>query len=401
MLKVLIADDEPKIRKGLREAFQWSDMGMEVVALAEDGVEALNAAKEHHPDVCLIDICMPGLNGLELIERLKNINPYGVNIIVSGHEEFEYAKSAINLGVYDYVLKPVIEEDLKKILIKAADIIEKERIKRKRYEWAEKQLMKNMAVLKDRFMREWLEGSLSKEEIEEQLVFFNIKLSGDIGLLVLNTQTSNQHDNLLSEKQAHVFSFVLQHLLEERLSKFPNKVITSDSQNNILTVVENADFDGLQRISKSIEQEIKDKLQYECRIFCLNAGNIYSELCLYYEEVLKEIDEAADRLPIITKITDYVERHFNEMDLGLNSIAEKYSWSLAHLSRVFKREMGITFMEFLIKVRMREAIKLLTKTDMRIYEIAEKVGYQSQHYFCARFKKIFGIAPTEYRDKAE
>ncbi len=107
MWKVLIADDEPKIRRGLRTTIERLRPDMKVVAEAEDGEMALEAARREKPDILMIDVRMPFLNGLELIEKIKGVLSDCIIIVVSGHDEFEYAQRALQLKVFDYVLKPV------------------------------------------------------------------------------------------------------------------------------------------------------------------------------------------------------------------------------------------------------------------------------------------------------
>ena len=107
MLKLLIADDEKTIRETIRSFINWEALDIEVVGTAKDGIEAYNMILDLYPDIVLTDIRMPGLSGLELIERMHKINKDMQFIILSGYNEFEYAKLAVKLGVKDYILKPV------------------------------------------------------------------------------------------------------------------------------------------------------------------------------------------------------------------------------------------------------------------------------------------------------
>ncbi len=116
MWKVLIADDEPKIRRGLRSTLERLRPDMKVVAEAEDGETALALVKEKKPDILMIDIRMPFLNGLELIERINEVSRDCIIIVVTGHDEFEYAQRALHLKVFEYVLKPVPRDVLATVL---------------------------------------------------------------------------------------------------------------------------------------------------------------------------------------------------------------------------------------------------------------------------------------------
>lgn len=107
MYKALIADDEEIIRSGLSRLLA-RDPDFEVAALAEDGEQALELAAERLPDLLLVDINMPFLNGLEFIERLEGVLRGAVIIVITGYDDFSYAQQALRLGVFDYLLKPVM-----------------------------------------------------------------------------------------------------------------------------------------------------------------------------------------------------------------------------------------------------------------------------------------------------
>ena len=114
--QVLIADDEPIIREGIRDAVDWEALGMEVVAEAEDGEEALELALSQPIDIMLVDMNMPFLDGIGLMKRMKEERPECRFVIITGHDEFAYAQEAIRLGVKDYILKPVNADHLIQVL---------------------------------------------------------------------------------------------------------------------------------------------------------------------------------------------------------------------------------------------------------------------------------------------
>jgi two-component system response regulator YesN len=102
--KLLIADDEAKIRRGLRNVLDWNELNIIVVGEAEDGEIALEKTEKLKPDLILLDICMPFLNGLELIRKIKETEHNCIIIIITGHDEFEYMHEALKLKVFDYLL---------------------------------------------------------------------------------------------------------------------------------------------------------------------------------------------------------------------------------------------------------------------------------------------------------
>ena len=111
-MKLLIADDEIQVRKGLAEAIDWSQCGINTVLTAANGVEALDICKIQRPEVVLTDIRMPGCDGLQLAKEIINLYALVRVIILSGYSEFKYAQQAVKIGVKDFLLKPIDIDEL-------------------------------------------------------------------------------------------------------------------------------------------------------------------------------------------------------------------------------------------------------------------------------------------------
>ena len=116
--KILLVDDELEIRDGMIQKLDWHQLGYDVAAAAENGVEALEKADQVQPDVIMTDIRMPFMDGLEFIEKVIERLPAVKIIVFSGFDDFEYAQQAINLGVEEYILKPISARQLEESLIK-------------------------------------------------------------------------------------------------------------------------------------------------------------------------------------------------------------------------------------------------------------------------------------------
>ncbi|GIO15641.1 DNA-binding response regulator [Cohnella xylanilytica] len=141
MIKVLIVDDEPKLRQGLQTLIPWESLGFTVAATAANGAEALTVVEDTAPDLALVDIRMPVMDGLQLIERLTSAGHSMQFIILSGYADFEYAKQAIQFGVAGYLLKPVNTSELTAGLMRVRERIEENRSKldHRRLEAAERE----------------------------------------------------------------------------------------------------------------------------------------------------------------------------------------------------------------------------------------------------------------------
>ena len=110
-LKVLLVDDEVKIREGFKRLFDWEEHDLEVIGEASDGLEALSKIDEYKPNIVVVDINIPIMNGLKVIEMSKVRHPNTAFIIVSGYDDFNYCKQALKLQIADYLLKPVDYEE--------------------------------------------------------------------------------------------------------------------------------------------------------------------------------------------------------------------------------------------------------------------------------------------------
>ena len=127
MYTVYLADDEQLIREGLAETIPWDSLGMNLIGTAEDGRQALKEIRELKPDVVLTDIRMPYLDGLDLIGKIREDHPSCRVVIITGHGEFTYAQSAIQLGVSDFVLKPIDVTSLCRTLGKLTQELDSEK----------------------------------------------------------------------------------------------------------------------------------------------------------------------------------------------------------------------------------------------------------------------------------
>ncbi|MBP5328369.1 MAG: response regulator [Spirochaetaceae bacterium] len=127
MYKVFIVDDEVIVREGIRSKIDWDNTEFELAGEAADGEIALSMIQDIKPDILITDIKMPFMDGLELARMVKKIQPWIRIIILSGHDEFEYAKKAISIGIDDYLLKPFTAEDVLASMRKATMQIDKER----------------------------------------------------------------------------------------------------------------------------------------------------------------------------------------------------------------------------------------------------------------------------------
>ena len=146
--KVLLVDDEEEVRNAIEQRINWEELGFEVIGKAQNGVKAMEIAEKLQPDVVITDIKMPYMNGLELARNLKEENP-GVRILIlTGFDEFEYAKEAVHLEIEEYILKPINANELSECLKRLKNVLDKEREEKLNVRKLEQYYTDSLPVLK-------------------------------------------------------------------------------------------------------------------------------------------------------------------------------------------------------------------------------------------------------------
>ncbi|MDF2988288.1 MAG: response regulator [Eubacterium sp.] len=396
MWKLLIADDEPKIRKGLRNSLDWAEIGVEIVGEAEDGEIALDIVRNNHPDIILLDICMPFINGLQLIEKVKQEYDECIMIVVTGHDEFSYAREALRLGVFDYVLKPVSKEQLHNVIIKAIDEISSIKNRNKYYKWAQNQLSQNYKILKEKFMNEWLENHFSSAEIREQLDYYKVKFTDKTGMLLVKPVDKNSMVEV-NDWDNNLLLFAIQNVIEELVENMQPNMVFRDNKDNIVALTGIPNISEWLQLKDRFESCMEKYLDKSIRVYQKIIEKGMDEIPSVYDALIDEMSKESSYTPMVIKAKQYIENNFFKEELSLEDVARDIKVSSSYLSRVLKQETGTSFIDYLTQVRVKMAIQLMNDPSMKIYEIAERVGYNSQHYFSTAFKKVLGVSPVEYK----
>ena len=272
MLKVLIADDESKVAQLIRYLVDWSAFGMEIIGTASDGLRALDIIKEEKPELVITDIRMPNLNGIELVQKSKEAGLDPFFIIISGFSEFEYAQRAIQLGVEDYLLKPLKKKDLENVLTKvarkhridlenreAADSLQSEL--NKSHQKMKNNLLTDILVKRDPRIRAMSDAELAAE--------FHFDLSDFLAeCIVVQLFTGMAQDQIAN---GEIYGFVLPKLsekIESILKPLAIEYVSIIRQNEILILLSHRHGEY---------RTIIEHLQ-KLKISLLNYSNIYPSL---------------------------------------------------------------------------------------------------------------------------
>lgn len=178
MYKVLLVDDEALIREAISENIKWMDLGYNFLGACENGKEAIDHLNKESVDLLITDICMPYVDGIELTKYVYEKYPMTKVIIVSGYNEFEYAKTAVKYKVLEYVLKPITSCELTELLDKTKKDLDKEADKNKNLKKIREAYISNLPVLKGRFLNGLIQGNVEALEVKKKCEDFNIDLRG-------------------------------------------------------------------------------------------------------------------------------------------------------------------------------------------------------------------------------
>ena len=170
MYKVFLADDEVVIREGIRSSFPWEKSDFILSGEAPDGEIALSLLREIKPDILITDIRMPFMDGLELCRQARDQLPWMKTIILTGYDEFTYAKEALALGVKEYLLKPVSAQELDAALKRVAALIDEERLRDRDIRLARSQLSQSSGLIRDQFLSEVVRGVVPEVKRSELFV---------------------------------------------------------------------------------------------------------------------------------------------------------------------------------------------------------------------------------------
>ena len=225
MLKIMVVDDEKFIRKGLIKMIQEMGEDFQVIAEAQNGVEALELIEIDAPHLVITDIKMPKMDGITLVKHLEGQFPEIKKVILSGFEEFDYVRESMRSGAIEYLLKPIDESefaDLLKRIEKDNQI--KNELKMKTININMK-LNESLPLLKEQFVQELVcqEKSRCLEDVLEKLKYYNVNINpGLYYTLIVSIDNARALYHQLGAEQSKINNFILRNIAEESVAKYAN-----------------------------------------------------------------------------------------------------------------------------------------------------------------------------------
>ena len=211
MFKLFIVDDNKYERNGIKNSIDWEALGIEVVGVFANGAEALEQIETLQPDIVITDIAMPIMNGIEMSELIKKSYPHIKTIFISCHSDFEFARSAVDLGIYGYVLKPIISDELIKAINKLLNEYSIEDIQLKEKARMMKQLEDMLPLVQEQFLKELLLGNFqSKSDILNRIDFLKIPILDHEDFYVISLKLNEMDGKTIRPKcDRFLFNFLL------------------------------------------------------------------------------------------------------------------------------------------------------------------------------------------------
>ena len=508
-MNVLIADDESIVLNGLKHIINWNELGFSICDTSMDGMDTLKKISELNPDLVLLDIKMPLMTGIEVIQKAVSKGYLGKFILLSGISDFKLAQTAMRYGVTFYLTKPIEEEELIKAVRSIAKLIEEETKKQSSY--LHYRLKAKQEILKEILLNTCDYSSLNLEELHLNANIFQVvsyenysqnlfHSTWDFADLIRVTNQDNhtfdiieenQHNYILlkgdyalskfkrmqkyyqdvpergspldsiflayGQKVARIQDIHLsyedichlhkrrffcsenQHIMgyEERFSEanFTDTNLESIAQNyapqfsnyiqsnNLTSLTEcfqqltsllthtNAEIPAIKHVLMDIyilvKQNIMKRYPYEDMPFIANASVIdLLERKHYLYEIISFLTQQFELwahcigIPsgetIIDEVLSYIQHNYQE-PIKLETIAPLYGYTSSYLGKLLCKRTGMNFNTYLDQIRIGESKKLLKRDDLKVYVIAEMVGYKNVDYFHKKFKKYVGTSPAEYR----
>ncbi|RIX50241.1 response regulator [Paenibacillus nanensis] len=301
-MNLIIVEDEIRLRQGLANNIPWEEHGIEVVGLAANGVEALRLAERKRPDIMLIDVQMPEMDGLTLARKLRERPEYGSMlklIILSGHDNFGYAQDAMAQGVSQYLLKPAAEDEILAAVLEAA-----RQLRAEMERWREQSELKvkwqeHLPHLQSGFFQQWTAGVYETEEVLNKCREYQIGLSerDRIAVALVDVDSSPQEEVRFKAENAPMRHFSLQCLAKELLPA-PSCWVCPDRHGYTLLVFtlppEDNEDDFALRVQASVMQLLsraRETLDLTASAgICSGAGSV-GEMSELYAQAFRALQE--------------------------------------------------------------------------------------------------------------
>ena len=375
MYQVLFAEDELLVRLGLQNSIDWKAYDMELAAQADNGLQAYELFQKVRPDVVITDIRMEGMDGCELIEKIRQQDKECAIIVISCLDDFEILRRMIQYKIIGYILKASMTMDeVNEVLKKSTEYLKKIGREGKKTDPEKRSPEKEL--------EKYLLGGSQKTGIPDQKKIEN--------LLVFSLKEEDQ-EKINGLAMEFVYDLVRRQLNKALIVKTGEKefcVFSEKMQKN--------PEDMISRVNHSVEEflGVRFRVQKGMR----KEGEDPKEFYLRVKEKQPGAGENGSYDQIIMDAFGYMQEHYQE-SLSLTDISSVLGISSSYFSHLFKKQTGKNYVEYLNEIRLKAVMEDLKNSDFKIAVIAEKNGFHNFEYFSRFFKKATGLSPVKWRQE--
>jgi two-component system response regulator YesN len=407
MYRLLIADDEALEREGLEFIIEKMMPGRFQIFHAENGRVAIQRAEQHRPHIVMMDIKMPGIDGIEALRQIKEHNTGIKTVLVTAYDYFSYAQQAISLGVNEYMLKPTNRQQLMNVLSRLIQELETEESKREQVLEQHEKLMQLIPLVESELAILLMSDAVLETELEQAASLLELQIDegfalaivveGDVDrrkvIYALKNYGRTMRTNFVSPMiGSHAAMFVT---LEKDTKEKPNVVAE-----RIKTFLDEQFKVSFQIVAGPLERGIEGlRRSYRDAIKILEGSSL-----LFKEELdwnaQHSGQEREQMLGVINRAKVWIKEHYRK-ELSMEQAADYVNLSPFYFSKLFKKHVGETFIDYLTRLRIEEAKELISNELLSLKEVCYEVGYNDPNYFSRVFKKVAGMSPTEYRSFVE
>ena len=403
--KILIVEDEVLVRCGLRSMVNWEKLGLDVIGDASNGKEALEIYEKEKPDIVMTDIKMPVMDGLELIEKIREQDQSTRIVLLTCYEEFSYLMRAMKLGVSDYILKLKMKPDeIEKAMEKVCKELEQKNPDSKNE-------TKAVQDKSDLFGQYVFYHQINENTFREQLKKLDFQVS-EKSYRICRMEIANYKEvcEKTKDEQGALIQFLIFNMSEEILGKYKNGELIRENEKNYLLLIEETEEDNqkTKTILKEIARVLREHIMAQVCWKISGVGRSWTELSDRYQECKKnetekqKEDQKAQNLKQLSieiyKAKEYIDQHLADK-LTLNQVAEIVCLSPNYFSSMWKKEMQVGFVDYITEQRVEKAKELFATTDLRTHEVAELTGFGDDSYFSKIFRKVSGKNPGSFRKR--
>lgn len=403
MYRALIVDDEQMIREGLKDLVNWVGFGFAEVEMAEDGEAALGSINLDIPDLVVTDILMPKMNGIDLLKNIRNQELDIRVVVLSGYDDFEYVRSMAALGIENYLLKPVNVEEFNQTIMNVVRKLEK-----RTEQQTASQL--NASLIRENIINRWIYGSIGENELLDRAKFLDLDLeAGYYRPCILKMFNKDIKKDVPIRNDIHKACVKI---LSEVNRCYCSLNYDGDTIGIFWGQQAKEESENVLETLNGCIEEIRQLFQIQQYVLLGEAVQNFWEVADSFHAALKGAAYLTTKAekpltnasgvqdtgssPFSLRLAQYVHDNYYK-DLSLKSLAKHFKGNAAYIGRVFKRDFGETFSDYLKTVQIEKAKELFQKSKLSAKQISVKVGFRSETYFFAVFKKATGMSPMEYK----